>query len=249
MVNANWKVVRDQFLEAYHIPERHPELRSTFMSYEVQYDNYPPNVARLLTPALLPNSITGRDVSEQDLADAFTAQFAVPPVQVPPGESAREVVADYMRQQMAAMTGQDYSAVSDTEVVDAVEYALFPNFAVFAGYGLGLVYRWRPFNDDPNMSIMDIVLLTPPGGVTIVGASEAQPTGQVTRVESDELLVDRAPGLGAYGFIIDQDFEIPPLLQRGLRNGEALKLSQYQESPVRAFHARTNEFFKSAEND
>ena len=84
---------------------------------------------------------------------------------VPEGGTARQVLAERTRTQLAQRTGGDYSAVTDCEALDAIEYFVFPNFVPWAGYTTPLVYRFRPHDDDHTAAVMDVMLLEPrPGG-------------------------------------------------------------------------------------
>ena len=52
---------------------------------------------------------------------------------VPDGATARHVLADRTRRQLAERTGADYSSITDCEALDAIEYFVFPNFMPWAG--------------------------------------------------------------------------------------------------------------------
>jgi phenylpropionate dioxygenase-like ring-hydroxylating dioxygenase large terminal subunit len=239
VVRANWKVVREQFMESYHGPLVHPQLQRSHTSYEAQYDYFPPNVARMMSLAAVPNSFTGEAVSEQELADAFTTAFCLPAVQVPPAASARGVLAEAMRTQMATLTGLDYGGVTDAEMIDGVEYLLFPNFAIWAGYSMGLAYRWTPHGNDPHQSVMDIMILTPPGGSSFAGVPHDQWEAPMRHLGPDDTIGDSAPELGLYGPVFDQDLSLSSQIQRGLRSAaRGLKMGRYQEANIRAFHRR-----------
>lgn len=245
IVRANWKVVREQFMESYHGPLVHPQLQRSHTSYEAQYDYFPPNVVRMMSLAAVPNSFTGDAVSEQELADAFTTAFCLPAVEVAGGGSARDVLADTLRAQMSMLTGFDYSTVTDAEVLDGVEYILFPNFAIWAGYSMGLAYRWRPCGDDPNLSLMDIMVLTPPGGSSFAGVPHDQWEAPLRDIGPDDTITDSAPELGMYAPVFDQDLTLSPHIQRGLRSAATdLKVSRYQEANIRAFHHRLDDYLQ-----
>ena len=47
------------------------------------------------------------------------------------------------------------------ELLDGIEYFLFPNLMVWAGYLTPFVYRFRPEGNDPDRCIVDIMKLEP----------------------------------------------------------------------------------------
>ena len=127
--------------------------------------------------------------------------------------------------------------MSDCEAVDAIEYFLFPNFMPWPSYTTPLVYRFRPNGDDPDSSVMDVMLLEP------VPASGRPPVAPTRVLAADESWSD-APELGYLGPILNQDYATLGRIQRGLKASvrPALTLAQYQESRIRHFHATLSSY-------
>ena len=70
------------------------------------------------------------------------------------------------REGLAEMTGDDVSAISDSELNMFYEYFLFPNLVPWfgpLGYSGDLCYRFRPNGNDPNSAIMEVMYLYPFG--------------------------------------------------------------------------------------
>ena len=151
---------------------------------------------------------------------------------VPEGKSARHHMADINRAEFGALYGMDLSQASDTEVLDAILYSLFPNFVPWAGLNPNIVYRFRPNGSDPDSSIMDVMILMR----APEGAEKPAPV-PVHRLGDDEPW-SSAEELGALGGIFDQDMGNLPYVQKGLkasRKGRAT-LGNYQEVRIRHLH-------------
>jgi hypothetical protein len=162
-------------------------------------------------------------------------------VTVAEGSSARHVLADQMRASLAERTGRDYSLVSDAEVLDGIEYFLFPNFMPWAGYLTPLVYRFRPHGNDPDSCVVDIMLLEP-----LPEGSDRPAPAPTHHLAPDETFVD-APELGYLGRILNQDGSTFGRIQRGLHASvrPTITVSRYQESRIRHFHATLDRYLAS----
>jgi hypothetical protein len=73
------------------------------------------------------------------------------------GETARTVMAWYLRRVLGEKYGSDLSRFSDSEMIDTIEYHLFPNMVLFPGLSLPMVYRFRPIGLDPNRTLFEIL--------------------------------------------------------------------------------------------
>jgi len=157
--------------------------------------------------------------------------FSTRDSEAPEGASARHVIADTVRRTVSSEAGREVP-MSDAEAVDAVEYFVFPNFMPWPTYTTPLVYRFRPNGNDPDTSIIDVMLLQP------VPASGRPPAARPRVLAPGESFAD-APELGYLGRILNQDFSTFARVQRGLhasvRPGPTL--ARYQESRIRHFHA------------
>ena len=89
--------------------------------------------------------------SEQRILDA-AAGFGLCEAgsKVPEGARARDVIVSVMRERFGNDLGIDTDGLSDTEILDVIQYHVFPNLVIFGGLGSPLVYRVHPFGDDPN---------------------------------------------------------------------------------------------------
>ncbi|MGH9019383.1 MAG: SRPBCC family protein, partial [Acidimicrobiales bacterium] len=155
-----------------------------------------------------------------------------PEVAVPPGTTARQVLADRTRRRLSSETGRDFAGLTDCEALDAVEYFVFPNFMPWAGYTTPFVYRFRPDGTDHERSIMDVMLLAP------VPADAPRPAPSPTRhLDAGQSWAD-APELGYMGRILNQDTATMGRVQDGLRShsSPAVTLARYQENRIRHFH-------------
>jgi phenylpropionate dioxygenase-like ring-hydroxylating dioxygenase large terminal subunit len=228
---CNWKVALEAFMEAYHTVAVHPQLLRTSGDSVTEYDVYGRHVSRMITPVGVPSEHLGREVDAAEILDAMFITRGRD-LTLDEGMSARQVLAERMRATLAEQSGRDFSDVSDAEALDGIEYFLFPNFMPWAGFLTPLVYRFRPNGDDPDSSIMDVMLLAP------LPADGSRPRPAPTRfVGPGETWAD-VPELGYLGRILNQDSATLGRVQRGLRASvrPRVLLSRYHESRIRHFH-------------
>ena len=227
---CNWKVGIEAFIEAFHTFAVHPQLITTSGDTITQYDVFGAHVSRMVTPVGVPSEHVTRDVSDEEILRSML--FAGKDLAVPPDGTVRGVLGDEMRAQLTARTGRDFSHLSDAEALDGIEYFLFPNFFPWGGYLTPLVYRFRPWDDDPGRCLMEVMLLEPlPVG--------PRPAPVELRFLRDDEPFAAAPELGFLGPILDQDTATMPRVQRGMRASQRARttLSRYQEVRIRHFHA------------
>jgi phenylpropionate dioxygenase-like ring-hydroxylating dioxygenase large terminal subunit len=232
IVPCNWKVALEAFIEAYHTVAVHPQLLRTTGDSMTEYDVYGRRVSRMITPVGMKSEHVDRDVDDAEILQAmFITNEA--DLAVEAGSTVRHVLADQMRRMVEERSGAALSQVSDAELLDGIEYFLFPNFMPWAGYLTPLVYRFRPHGDDPDSSVIDIMLLDP------APDDGPRPAPAPTRYLADGETFADAPELGYLGRILNQDASTFGRIQRGLHASvkPTLTLSRYQESRIRHFHA------------
>ncbi|SVB98405.1 uncharacterized protein METZ01_LOCUS251259, partial [marine metagenome] len=124
------------------------------------------------------------------------------------------------------------SGYSDAEMIDQIEYTVFPNFTVWPTIVAPLIYRFRPYEDDPSRSLFEVWMLCP-----IADDGTHPEPAEEHRLESDEAWAS-VKELGAYGPVIDQDIPNLPRIQKGLIASakKSVSLGSYQESRIRALH-------------
>ncbi|MFI0447396.1 SRPBCC family protein [Actinomadura sp. 6N118] len=245
---CNWKVAQDAFIESFHVIATHPQLLPWLADANSQYDATAdqPNWSRMINVQGAPSPHVAGTVTEQDVLETFyfsrsfyaasqgrdlqVADGEMP--QVPEGGTARAVLAEQMRTQLAAATGRDHSATSDSELLDAVHHLVFPNFHPWGGVKSNIVYRFRPHGLDPDSCIAEIIYMSayPPEG--------PKPKPAKIRWVPDDALFADIPELGLVGPVFDQDIENLPHVQTGLKSlrKPGITLSNYQESRVRHFN-------------
>ncbi|MGE0385122.1 MAG: SRPBCC family protein [Gammaproteobacteria bacterium] len=240
---ANWKVAMEAFIESYHVYPVHPEFWNNTGYWETQVDLWPGrrHVSRMLTPLAVPGSLASRGWTQQQLADSFSALMegtVSGRLEVPAGRTAREVYADDLRAAFARSTGVDVSASSDCEILDGLEYYLFPNFLPWGSYSLPIAYRFRPNGDDHESSLMEIYLIPPfPTG-------QPMPPAAKTRVLGPGEGFAAVPEMGMLGRILDQDYANMVRVQRGMKASKkrTVTLANYQEARIRHYHRTLDEY-------
>lgn len=238
IVRANWKATQEAFMEAFHSPDTHPQIIVYTADTNSQYDVFDPegHVNRAIHPMAVPSPSLD-NVQAQEIVDAIVATSGrmdqtTNDLQVPDGMTAREFMAEINRKAFGAMAGEDFSDVSDAELLDAIVYNAFPNFAPWGGYNPNIIYRFRPNGNDPDTSVMEVMIL--------MRYPKDQPKPDPVPVHW--IGVDdswtKAPELGALGEVFDQDMGNLPYVQRGLHASATGKvtLAHYQESRIRHFH-------------
>lgn len=231
---CNWKVAQEAFIESYHVIATHPQLLLTLGDANTQYDVYPGETrwSRMITAQGVASPHLGA-VTEQRVMDAVTELFVGKGVSVPlpEGTTARQMMADLMRAPIASLAG-DGVAVSDAEVVDAIEYNVFPNFVPWGGYAR-LNYRFRPYDDRPDRSVMDVMLLG-----LYDGSGPRPAPAPVHHLGLDDPWTEARDELGPLADIFEQDTSNLGRVQRGLRatRKPGITLGNYQEIRIRQFH-------------
>ena len=157
---CNWKVALEAFIEAYHTLAVHPQLLTTAADSLTEYDVYGPHVSRMITAVGVSSEHLDRQLDDVEIVRAMLGSKDAEVV-VEPGSSARQVLGERIRASLRKRTGRDYSNVTDAELLDGIEYFLFPNFMPWAGFLTSFAYRFRPDGHDPDSCVIDIMVLEP----------------------------------------------------------------------------------------
>jgi phenylpropionate dioxygenase-like ring-hydroxylating dioxygenase large terminal subunit len=226
---CNWKVCQEAFMEAYHVVLTHPQLLPGIGDENTQYDVWG-NFSRALTPNGTPSPHLRWAPTEQDMFDAMTDRYLdEPPVSdVPSGARARQLTAATARENLQSIVG-DNVVLSDAELTDAIYYTLFPNFHPWGGYNR-ICYRFRPYGNNPDKSIMECYYLSPFSG--------ERPAPAPTHWLGEDEPWTNAPELGLLARVFQQDCGNLAQVQAGLHAIQVPEtiLARYQETKIRHFH-------------
>jgi phenylpropionate dioxygenase-like ring-hydroxylating dioxygenase large terminal subunit len=227
---CNWKVAQEAFMEAYHVIATHPQLLLAIGDSNSQYDVWP-TFSRAITPNGTPSPHLSEPSGEQEMVDSMTLRGIDDPplLHVPEGRGARETVALTARMQLQALVPGVHQ-LSDAELVDSFYYTVFPNFHPWGAYNR-LSYRFRPFENDPDRSVMEVMYLSPFRG-------KRPPAAKVRWIGDDEDWT-QVPEIGFLSRVFNQDTANLGHVQRGLHASvrSHLQLGRYQEAKIRHFHS------------
>lgn len=238
---ANWKIIQEAFIEAYHMVETHwdaePFSGDTATLYDCWEDGNV-HVDRLTTPMAIPSGFFEAKVSPQGALEQFLAGNHIPGG-VPEGRGstigdARSYAAEIKRDAMAEAFGMDLADKANVFLVDASRYFLWPNFHPWWGLGVPLWYRFLPDGANPDAGVMEIRVMLP-----VPAGGQRPAAAKPIELDFDDRCAD-VPALGFLGHVIDQDMANIERIQDGLkqapRNRSFMTLARYQESSIAHFH-------------
>ncbi len=250
IMSCNWKVALEAFIESWHLTQTHPQAAVSASDSSTQYDIFGDNISRSLTPKgvaslamgpleeedIYENFLEGRTFYADRLGVSKGRDFARADGddELPEGATARSAIADVLRGSFGPVAGADFSQVPAYELVDGLEYFVFPNFFPWDQAQTNPVYRFRPDGMNPDSCIMEIMFLTP----IPEGASRPDPA-PIHWITPDGDWLEAAE-LGRLAATINQDRVNLPHVQQGLktltRTKPGVTLATYQESRIRQFH-------------
>jgi phenylpropionate dioxygenase-like ring-hydroxylating dioxygenase large terminal subunit len=248
-VPANWKVTAEAFMEAWHTVVTHPQLLPFTGDSNSAYWTWGDNVNVNLVPfGVMSPHVDGNGQPQQWIVDEFVKYngrsgdnyegggdpFAVT---VPDGMTAREALGAAMREGYTAQTGYDHSDATDSELLDALVYNVFPNFAPWGGFMPNIVYRWRP-GSTPDTCLMEVRILAR------VKKGEPMPRSVPMHLLGPDQKWSDATEIGVLGDVFNQDMDNLPYVQQGLhasKNGR-VNLGDYQEIRIRQFHQTLDKY-------
>jgi phenylpropionate dioxygenase-like ring-hydroxylating dioxygenase large terminal subunit len=231
VVNANWKLVQEAFMESYHVISTHPQLLPGFGDANSQYDIFG-NVGRTISPRGVASPLLAWEPTEQQRLDSALDVREDDPALFALGDDgvARHALAEAAAAALRPALGDDVDRLSDAELVDSYFVDIFPNSHPWAAYNQ-IYYRFRPNGDDHQSSLMEVLLLAPFAGA-------APPPAPEIRLGAEDAWRDAVEVLGSLARVFDQDEFNLEAVQRGLRSTRraGVTLSVYQESKIRHFH-------------
>ncbi len=247
VVDANWKITMEAFMESYHAYVTHPQLMPFTGDANAAYHVLGKHVNVNYTPFGVISPHIEAQANDENWpqqriidefrkyngrsADNYDEEKDSYAIDVPAGLTARQALGVKMREVSEKQFGGDYSGVSESELLDALVYNVFPNFAPWGGFMPNIVYRWRPWPDQDKCLMEVRVIARVPEG-------QPRPHGVPMHLLSEGENWADAPELGVLGAVVDQDMTNMELTHQGLKvsKNQAVELADYQEVRIRHIH-------------
>ena len=238
ILNANWKMAQEAFMEGYHVMATHPQLtlgmgedfpvNAEYRVYENGHSNFQrpggkanfPNLDLLLMSGQLLSD--GQDAMTLDRDLYVLEQLRN---QLRPGDNIADAAGVALREYAEGAGIAWTPGMEDTPLFFGSEVFLFPNLFYLPQYGNALSYRIRPHNDDPEWCRFEVWSLTR------YPESEVRPRSEsLGRFAKD----DREN----WGLIPLQDFGNIERQQRGLHSQsfQELRLATEWEAAISNMH-------------
>lgn len=242
----NWKIIRDNFNESYHLPTIHPEL-STFINdglADTLFEMYPSGHNSMWMKghqATTRVDYHGGDVPAP-LDDVARAWGIDPADYAGHTGDIRQAVIEAKRTLGPSRGYANYNQMTDQQLVDYFHCTLFPNLTVTMSPEQCQILRTEPHPTDPEKCVFQHWVLVPPvPGMTTVET----PIGPVP-LRHDAVQRHSVYGDGvSIGYVADQDLSIGTTQQQGL-NSRGFKGCHLpnQEKRVQRFHELLNDYVR-----
>ena len=233
----NWKIIRDNFNESYHLPTIHPEL-STFIN-----DGLPDTLFEMYDSGHNAMWMKGHQATTR--ADHVSGEVPAPLDEIAAAwgidpaaylgrtHDIREAVIAAKRKQGAERGYKNYDQMTDQQLVDYFHCTLFPNLTLTMSPEQCQILRTEPHPTDPEKCVFQHWVLVPP----VAGMAEVMtPVGMVPLVHAEHSHSRYGDGV-SLGYVADQDLSIGTSQQQGL-NSRGFKgcILSNQEKRVQRFH-------------
>ena len=240
ILDCNWKVAQEAFLESWHVATTHPQWvfgREAEGAMGGRWDDFgnwmrfAPSLPTDSRPAK-PDWTRFTD-DAQAVVDTYYDQNLNEPRAHPldGGGPGMQLVFKELREYYRGLIGDEIDQHHDVELIGGDMISVFPNFHPWGAFSR-IVYRYRPYGSDPDRSIMEVMLFSPwPEHKT------KPPPAQVHWLKPGETTAD-APELGTLGRVFLQDIGNMKAQQQGLKSSGSgyVILSDHNEAPVRHLH-------------
>jgi phenylpropionate dioxygenase-like ring-hydroxylating dioxygenase large terminal subunit len=239
---CNWKSAMEAFMENYHTRVVHPQLMITSSGASTQYDLFGKHLSRFLAMTAVPDPDFERELTEEEKLDTMLMgdrSLAEGGPEIRDGRTARATMADYLRDHFDKELDVEVGDLTDSEILDTIEYTLFPNMFLFPGLSLPMIYRFRPIGMDPDRCLFDLLYLRP-----VPRSGEFPASAEPVRIGVDESYAD-VPGMDpGMGHVYDQDTNNLDLQQQGFHTAckTGGTMGNYQEIRIRHFHQTLDEY-------
>ncbi len=247
-VECNWKIITDNFNEAYHVPVLHPELTPYIDSDArvCQLDLLINGHNRGWFPSYRPSAVYRGETPAEPLV-SLMAEWGLDASQYRGRDAMHRIRSDILAQKrkLGAERGYlHYKHLSDYQLTDYVIYNLFPNSVITVGPDGVQLLRPRPHATDPAKCLFDHWWLVP----RIAGRElTPSPAG------GPDLPVEDAPqeivihGEKSLGRTADQDLSVAESQQRALNSAgfRSFYMSR-QERRVQRFHEVLDQYVREA---
>lgn len=234
----NWKIVRDNFNESYHLPTLHPEL-ATFINDglpETLFEMYPGGHNGMWMKGHQATSRVETYSAGEVPAplDAIAASWGIDPAAYSGHtDDIRSAVIDAKRRLGPERGFVGYARMTDQELADYYHVTLFPNLTfTFSPEGFQ-VLRTEPHPTDPEKCVFDHWYVMPKvAGMTTVET----PIGTLPLAWAEKRHSVHGDGV-SLGAVADQDLSIATNQQLGLNSrGYTAALLTHQEKRIQRFH-------------
>ena len=241
---CNWKIITDNFNEAYHVQTLHPELIPYIENDgdTCQFDMLVNGHNRGWFPAYTPAIQYLSEMVAEPLV-SLVAEWGLDAGKYQGREAFARIRSDVQKQKrkLGPERGfEHYAHLADYQLTDYIIYNLFPNSVITVGPDGVQLLRPRPHASDPEKCMFDHWWLVPRIAGRMKTPSPAG--GPDLPVEDAELEVVRY-GEKSLGTTADQDLSISAAQQAGLRSAgfERFHLC-HQERRVQRFHEVLNDY-------
>ena len=239
----NWKIIRDNFNESYHLPTIHPEL-STFINDGLPstlFEMYPSGHNSMWMKGH--QATTRKDFHSGEVPaplDAIASAWGIDPADYQ-GRTGdiRQAVIEAKRKHGAERGYKNYASMTDQQLVDYFHCTLFPNLTITMSPEQCQILRTEPHPTDPEKCVFQHWCLYPP----VEGMKEVETPVGPAPLTHDAVAHHSRYGDGAsLGFVADQDLSIGTSQQQGL-NSRGFKgcILPLQEKRVQRFHELLND--------
>jgi len=243
---ANWKSGVDAFFETYHLHAVHPETQDVMDDMGVQVDLYPHGGSRMLVPI---GTKTQRQPDQDVMNPSLQYMMAEAGMDVEAFEgSARDVrtaIAAAKRERSDKL-GLGYERFTDGQLTDSWATGIFPNTQIGLHPEGAFLMRFMPHPTDPEKFYYDTMTLVKPvddpnyAPPDWMGLPEGTDTSGEIRPDTEYVPAGEPPNLGQ---VLDQDSELLPVVQRGIRSkGFDGAIWGEQEQRLRHFHKELNRY-------
>jgi len=241
-LDANWKTCIDNFNEQYHVDFIHPQHASFVDCCNATNELWPLGHRRVLVEGYVTNPRYGVPEEVPPILEA-----AIRPLGLDPDDFKGRVpeirkAVQHQKRLVGEALGFDYSAFTDEQVSDVLQYDLFPNVIMTIKPEELWVMRPRPHPTDPDKCLFDKWTLRAnlPGdashGLSLVGDPKVTADAIDDRPEREVFDQDDVvAGKHSMTITIDQDIHYLRDMQAGMHS-RGFRRAVLNEDEIRVQH-------------